>query len=162
MIDAGQIVHQSSETPFEGLQLAFENVHRWKELIIVSFPTDAALNSWNVTLCSPAELVRLEVLEISPGCRLLTEIMTFSDALTSLPLTRVHIFSSSVMIHLLFYYCSRPMFDHLADFHVDGRQLSEPADILPLFSCLQSLTAYYLPLPEYDVSVCLPLTQGLR
>jgi hypothetical protein len=162
-IDAGQKDHRSSETPFKGLQLAFENICKWKELIIISFPTAEALNSCNVTLCCPVKwLVRLEVLEIFPGCEQSTFIMTFLDSLSMSPLTRAHIFSSSVVTHLLSRHWHRSIFNQLADFHIDGRQLDGPVDILPLFSCLQSLTAYYLPLPEYDVSVLLPLTQGLR
>jgi hypothetical protein len=162
IIDAGQIGHRASTTPFEGLQLAFKHTHRWKELIIISFPTDEALDSCNVMLCSPVEpLVRLEVLEIFPGCGQSTAFMTFLDSLDMSPLTRVHIFSSSVVTNLLSGHPYRSIF-YIADFHIDGRQLNEPVDILPLFSCLQSLTAYYLPLPEYDVSVHLPLTYGLR
>jgi hypothetical protein len=166
IIDAGQKVHRSSETPFEGIQIAFKYTPRWKELTIISFPTNEALNSWNVSVFSRVEPpVQLEALEIFPGCGTSTAIITFLDSLTMSPLTRVHIFSSSAVTHLLGrqrYRWYRSMFDHLADFHVDGRQLSGSVDILPLFSSLQSLTAYYLPLPEYDVSIRLPLTHGLR
>jgi hypothetical protein len=55
IIDADRRVHRSSETPFEGLQFAFKEIPRWKELIIISFPTDEALDSCNVTLCSPVK-----------------------------------------------------------------------------------------------------------
>jgi hypothetical protein len=161
IIDAGEQAHRSSETRFEGLQLAFKNTPRWKELIIISFLTDEALNTCNVTLhCLVKRRVLLEVLEIFPGCGHSMAIMTFLRSLTTLPQTRVHIFSSSAVIHLLAWHPHGSIY--LADFHIDGRQLTEPVNILPLFYCLQSLTAYYLPLPEYDVSVCLPLTRGLR
>jgi hypothetical protein len=164
IIDAGQKVRRrSSETPFEGLQIAFKDIPRWKELLIISFPTDETLSSCNVTLCSPVEPpFRLKVLEIFPGCGRSTAIRTFLDSLTMSPLTRVHIFSSSIVTHLLACHQYRPIF-YLADFHIDGRQLNEPVDILSLFSSsLQSLTTYYLPLPEYDASIHLPLTRGLR
>jgi hypothetical protein len=163
IIDAWQIVHRPSETPFEGLQLAFEDCFRWKELIIISFPTEEALNSWNVTLCFPVEPPdELEVLEIFPGRGQSTVIMTFLDSLDMSSLTQVHIFSSSVVTRLLDRHQYRSIIYYLTDFHIDGRQLNESVNILPLFSSsLQSLTAYYLPLPEYQVNVDLPLTQGL-
>jgi hypothetical protein len=162
IIEAGQKVHQPSETPFEGLQIAFKDIARWKELIIISFPTDETLSSCNVTLCFPVEPIdRLEVLGIFPGCGQSKAMMTFLESLTMSPLTRVHIFSSSVVNHLLACHQYRSIF-YLTDFHIDSHQLNEPVDILPLFSCLWSLTAYYLPLPEYHVSVHLPLTLGLR
>jgi hypothetical protein len=162
VIDAGHKAHRSSESPFGGLQLAVKDIRRWKELIIISFPTDETLNSWNVTLCCPAEPpVRLEVLEIFPGCGRSTAITTFLDSLTMSRLTRVHIFSSSIVTHLITCHRYRSIF-YLADFHIDGRQLSEPVDILPFFFYLQSPTAYYLPLPEYHVHVDLPFTCWLR
>jgi hypothetical protein len=163
IIDAGQRVHRSPETPFEGLQLAFKDILRWTALVIISFPTDEALNSCNITLRSPAgRPVRLEVLEIFSGCGRSSAMMSFLGSLTMSPLTRVHIFSSSVMTHLLARHRYRSIFNHLADLHIDGRGLNEPLHILPLFHFLQSLTAYYLPFPEYDVSVRLPFTRGLR
>jgi hypothetical protein len=163
IIDAGQKPHGSSETPFEGLQLAFKDIRRWKELIIISFPTDEALTSCNVRLCQPVEpLVRLEVIEIFPSCEQSTAIMTFLDSLTMSSLTRVHIFSSSVMNHLLDRHQYISIFFQLVHLHIDGRQLNGPVDILPLFYCLQSLTAYYLPLPEYDAYVSLPFIWRLR
>jgi hypothetical protein len=162
MIDAGEVPHRSSETPFEGLQLAFRDITRWKELIIISFPTDEALNSWNVTLCSPVKPPgQLEVLEIFPGCGQSVVIMKFLDSLTASPLKRVHMFSSSVVTRLV-RHRYRSIFNNLADLHIDGRQLNEPVDILPLLSRLQSLTAYYLPLPEYNAFIRLPLVWGLR
>jgi hypothetical protein len=163
IIDAGQKVHRPSETPFEGLQLAFEDIPRWKELIIISFPTDEVLMSRNVTLHCPVKpLVRLEVFEVFYGCEELTAIMTLLDSFIVTPLIRVPILSP-VVVHLLVRQRNRSIFPHLADFHIDGRRLNEPVDILPLFSsCLQSLTAYYLPLPEYRGSLSLPFTRGLR
>jgi hypothetical protein len=161
IIDAGQLVHRASDTPFEGLQFAFKRIPRWKELIIISFPTDEALNSCGVTLCSPVKR-RLEVLEVCSGCGQSTAMMKFLDSFILSSLARAHIFSSSVVTQLLDRHQHSPLF-FLADFHIDGRQLNEPVDILPLFSsCLVSLTAYHLPLPEYRVSVDLPLTRGLR
>jgi hypothetical protein len=163
IIDTGQVVRRSFETPFEGLQHAFKDIGRWKELIIISFPTDETLNSCNVTLRSPVKSpVRLEVLEIFPGCGQSMGIMTFLDSLTVSYLTQVHILSSSSMTHLLVHHQYRSRFYRLVDLHIDGRQLSEPVDILPLFYCLQSFTAFYLPLPEYDKSVYLPFSWELR
>jgi hypothetical protein len=143
IIDTGQKVHPSSKTLFEGLQLTLKDIRRWKELSIISFPTDEALNACHVTLYSPVKShVRLEVLEIFPGYEQLTAIMTFLDSLTMPRLTHAHIFSSSIMIHLLGRHRYRSIFSNLADFHIDSCQLNEPIDILPLFSRLQSFTAY--------------------
>jgi hypothetical protein len=88
--------------------------------------------------------------------------MTFLDSFILSGLARAHIFSSSFVTQLLDRHHYNPLF-YLADLHIDGRQLNEPVEILPLLSsCLQSLTAYYLPLREYCISVYLPLTRALR
>jgi hypothetical protein len=160
VIDTQRDDQVNSITPFAALQDALGNTSQWNELIISSFRSENLAIQPDFQGAKP--MIALRALHVVAECvnsPLFTHLLDLVP--TEAPLSELGLHSSFSMTYFLqpHWYTS---LQNLTVFIVNGRDIHEPFDLLPVFTQLHTFEANHLPLPFYELDTNLPLLCTLR
>jgi hypothetical protein len=150
----------SDTPPFAALRYAVDSTSRWRELTILSFPSENVASQLGFQVAIP--MYMLDVLSVAAGCvRSPSFTHLLRLVLTDRPLFELRLHSPFATAHFL-----QPSWFHvlrnLTVLIVNGRDVNEPFELLPTFTQLQIFEADDLRLPWYEPNTDLPLLSTLR
>jgi hypothetical protein len=139
---------------------AAEAAPRWRSLALVSLPPPDECK--DLKIMQP--LQQLEALIFAPSCNFgnfLEPLMTAITTTVTPRLTKMEVFHPDAS-----FYLSKPahlhIFSSLTTLRLICKKMQNPVDILLYLHKLETFEAHHLFLPNYPLSVDLPLTQTLR
>ena len=160
VIDTQRDDPMHSVTPFAALQDALGNTNQWNELTISSFPPENLASELDFQGGKP--MIALKTLHVVAGCVQSPSFTHLLDLVsTEAPLSELGLHSLFAMTYFLqpHWY---PVLQNLTVLIVNGRDVHESFDLLPVFTQLHTFEADHLPLPFYELDTNLPLLCTLR
>jgi len=150
----------SNALPLSALQDALAHTRQWHELTISSFPPENAASPLGFQVASPMNM--LKVLHVEAGCMHSPSVAYLLSLVpTKGPLCEMRLHSPFASTHFLQPHWF-PVLRNLTVLIVNGSDMNEPFELLPIFTQLQIFEADRLHLPFYEPNTNLPLLCTLR